>query len=331
MKKDLIHIDQCGFLTTIQDNGRTNFLQYGVTKGGAMDLYSMYIANLLIGNEILAPVLEITQSPHQFQFKEDALLAFAGGGLQPVANGKELSLYQPIFLEKETTIELKNQIPGFRLYMSVGGGFGAASFLKSYSTDLLVKEGGFSGRTLKKGDTLFQHNSLTAFQKKLIQILNSGSQIQFKLNTHYIQQQKIRVIKGIEWDYLTDEAKQQLFTSSFTVTPQSSRMGIRLKGSDVAANQSCDIISSPVTQGTVQLTSSGELIVLMADAQTVGGYPRVVQVISADLPALAQKKQGDHFQFEPVSLQEAEQAYLQQAHHLQKLHQTIQQLNHENY
>ncbi|MBS4063620.1 MAG: biotin-dependent carboxyltransferase [Chitinophagaceae bacterium] len=324
MKQELIHIEQCGFLSTIQDEGRKGYLQYGVAKGGAMDNYSMQLANLLTGNEFNAPVLEITQSPHQFQFVTDALVAFAGGGLQPVVNEKELPLFQCLLIPKGTMIELKKQIPGFRLYMAVAGGFEAELFLNSSSTNLLVQAGGFKGRPLKKGDTLHQQQPLTSFQKNLMKVLQSGTELQFNFNNNYIQQPTIRVIKGAEWNDLTHVSQQQLFQSPFSITPQSSRMGIRLKGAAITTNRPCDIISSPVTQGTVQLTSSGELIILMADAQTVGGYPRILQVAASDLRVLAQKKPGDAIQFQLVSLREAEEALIHQMKTLQMMKETIQ-------
>jgi antagonist of KipI len=170
--KELIHIEQCGFLSTIQDEGRKGYLQYGVAKGGTMDHYSMQLANLLTGNEFNAPVLEITQSPHQFQFPADALVAFAGGGLQPVVNEKELPLFQCLLIPKGTMIELKKQIPGFRLYMAVAGGIEAELFLNSSSTNLLVQAGGYKGRPLKKGDTLHQQQPITSFQKNLMKVLH---------------------------------------------------------------------------------------------------------------------------------------------------------------
>lgn len=311
VKKQIIQIEQCGFLTTIQDAGRTNYLQNGVSKGGAMDTYSMQLANLLAGNDLSAPVLELTQSPHQFKFLKDTLVAFAGGGLQPQINGTELAILQTHFIKAGTILELKLQIPGFRLYMAVAGGFASNAFLNSYATDLLVHEGGFEGRALKKGDTLSSQNNLTEFQNILYSVLQNGADIKFNLDKAYFQKNSIRVIKGVEWDYLTQEAKEKIANTSFSISPQSSRMGYRLTGEVITANRPCDIISSPVTQGTVQLTSSGELIVLMADAQTVGGYPRVLQVIAADLPILAQKKPGELIQFEMVSLQQAEDAFLQ--------------------
>jgi antagonist of KipI len=129
----------------------------------------------------------------------------------------------------------------------------------------------------------------------------------------------IRVLKGAEWNYLTDTSAINFTQQAFTVTQQSNRMGYRLKTETLQTNQSCDIISSPVTQGTVQLTSSGEMIILMADAQTVGGYPRIAQVCAADLSLLAQKKPGDAIQFQIVSLQEAEELYMKRAEELKRV------------
>lgn len=324
-EKQIIRIEQCGFFTTIQDAGRKGHLQYGVPQTGVMDDYSMKLANLLIGNEETTPVLEITQSPHLFRIMKDCLVAFTGGGLQPIADGNELHLFECLFMKEGTTIELKKQIPGFRLYMAVGGGFEAEGFLGSCSTDITISAGGFKGKALKKEDVLCQQHALNAAQKHLQTVLNNRVRLQLNIDTSFITAIKIRVVKGIEWHYLTDDAQQMIWNQPFSISPQSSRMGYRLKADDLRARQSCDIISSPVTTGTVQLTSSGELIVLMADAQTVGGYPRVLQVINADLRILAQKKPGDTIKFEEVSLKEAEEFLVQQTKHINDLQKTTQQ------
>lgn len=323
MTKPILYIEQCGFLTTIQDGGRSGHKQYGVSKSGAMDSFAMKAANLLAGNEINTPVLEITLSPHRFRVLANTLAAFCGGGLQPEMNGKEIPLFQAVSLEKDSVVELKKQTNGFRLYMAVGGGFTADSFLESRSTDLLIKAGGLQGRVLRKDDTIHQLSDLSSLQKDLFSIFQNQTTIELKVNADYVQQKIIRVLKGVEWDYLTDESKTTISSSVFTISPQSNRMGYRMKSDVLKTLQPCDIISSPVTEGTVQLTSSGEMIVLTADAQTVGGYPRILQVIEANLPALVQKKPGDVIQFEIVSLQEAEELLLEQHNQLQKLKQLI--------
>lgn len=317
MPTPILHIEQCGFLTSLQDTGRKGYLQYGVSKGGAMDEYAPKLANSLVGNTTSLAVLEITQSPHRFRVLKDTVVAFAGGGLQPQINDVSIPLQQPQFVSAGTVISCKQPLPGFRLYMAVAGGFAAEQFLGSCSTDLLLKAGGVNGRALKKEDELQQLNKLSPLQQSLLNVLKAGAAIELPVQPA-VHTTIIRVLQGPEWHFLADEAKTFFSNSSFTVTANSNRMGYRIKGAALAANQSCNIISSPVTQGTVQLTDSGELILLMADAQTVGGYPRIAQVCAVDLSILAQKKPTDTIQFQIVSLQEAEELYVQQQKELKK-------------
>lgn len=326
MVGQIIHIEQCGFLTTLQDAGRPGFLQYGVSKGGAMDLRSAFYANCLLGNNEHEAVLEITQSPHRFLFLQDAVVAFAGGGIQPQLKDQPIPLYQPVFIPTDALIEFKQQIPGFRLYMAVAGGFKSDEFLHSHSTNLLVKAGGHHGRPLKKEDLLQIKTPLNAIQKNLFAVLKSGAKFEFNIQLPVFTSNTIRAIHGVEWNYLNESSKEIIANAKFKVSDQSNRMGYRLKGALLETVQSCEIISSAVTQGTVQLTSSGEMIVLMADAQTVGGYPRIAQVCTADLPVLAQKKPGDEIQLQFISLQEAEELYLREIEQLKTVKQILQQL-----
>jgi KipI family sensor histidine kinase inhibitor len=324
--KPIIQVEQCGFLTTLQDTGRNGYLQYGVSKGGAMDSSAAQLANVLVGNDADETVLELTQSPHRFLFTADTVIAFAGGGLQPETEQQLLPLHKPLFIAAGTVVHCRQQSPGFRLYMAVAGGFAADEFLQSSSTDLLIKAGGFDGRSLKKADTLLQKNKHNKLQQQLLQVLKAGATIELFQSNESIMGTTIRVLKGAEWNYLTDASATNFTQQAFTVTQQSNRMGYRLKTETLQTNQSCDIISSPVTQGTVQLTSSGEMIILMADAQTVGGYPRIAQVCAADLSLLAQKKPGDAIQFQIVSLQEAEALYMKRAEDLKRVQDALASL-----
>ncbi len=326
MDNQIILIEQCGFLTTIQDSGPKGLLQYGVSRGGFMDTYSAQIANLLVGNHANEVLIEITQAPHRFRFLKNVVIAFAGGGLQPSLNEKAIPLHQPYFVAANSVIEIKQPIPGFRLYMAVAGGVAADLFLNSYSTNLVVKAGGFEGRPLRKGDVISSKNLLTDTQKKLLQVLKKSTEFIITHEKLKLTSKTIRVLKGAEWNYLTSEAQQKITTTTFTIGQQSNRMGYRLKGEGLQTNQPCEIISSAVTQGTVQLTPSGEMILLMADAQTVGGYPRIIQVCFVDLSLVAQKKPGDEIQFQIVSLKEAEELYVTQAVELDKLNQFIQSI-----
>lgn len=327
MGNKIIHIEQCGFLTTLQDSGRKGFLQYGVSSGGVMDAYSAQIANLLVGNKLNEVVIEITQAPHRFRFFKDAVIAFAGGGLQPSLNEKTIPLHQPYFVSKNSVIEMKQSIPGYRLYMAIAAGVEADIFLNSYSTNLLVNAGGYKGNALKKGDLVSSNNFVTNIQKKLFEVLKKGDELNTTYEKLNFTVKTIRILKGAEWNYLTTEAQQKIMTTIFTIGQQSNRMGYRLKSEGLQTNQPCEIISSAVTQGTVQLTPSGELIALMADAQTVGGYPRIIQVCSTDLSILAQKKPGDEIQFQLVNLQQAEEMYLQQINTVKNLELRMQSMS----
>jgi antagonist of KipI len=324
MNKPILHIEQCGFLTTLQDTGRTNYLQFGVSKGGTMDVYAAQLANTLMGNETTSAVLEITQSPHRFRFIQDTLVAFTGGGLQPQLQEILFPINQPLFIPAGTTVECKQQLPGFRLYMAVAGGFEAEQFLNSYSTDLLVKAGGYQGRPLRKDDVLKQHKELSVLQERLLKVLKAGATVEINHELPTISTNIIRVLPGVEWNYLDDSSTQLFSQVSFTIGQQSSRMAYRLNEKILKTNRNCEIISSPVTQGTVQLTPSGEMIILLADAQTVGGYPRIAQVCAVDLSLLAQKKPGDKIQFQIVSLQEAEQLYMKRVDDLKRMKEVLQ-------
>lgn len=325
-KKQIIHIEQCGFLTTLQNTGRTRYLQFGVSKSGAMDVYAAQLANTLIGNDPKEAVLEITQSPHRFRFLQDAVIVFTGSGLQPQTEHTIIQLNQPVFISKGSMIECKQPIHGFRLYMAVAGGFEADEFLDSSATDLLVKAGGYQGRPLQKSDELKLRINLSPLQKTLMTVLKAGAVVSLNITAPGYATSNIRIIKGAEWNYMDDASKAILSGGTFSISPQSSRMGYRLKKEAFKTEQACEIISSPVTQGTMQLTPSGELIILMADAQTVGGYPRVAQVCAADRSMLSQKKPDDQIHFQLIDLQLAEELYLKQAAQLSNIKQTLEQL-----
>ncbi len=326
MKQSLIHIEQCGFLTTLQDCGRFGSLQYGISKCGAMDQYSAKLANVLVGNNECETVMEITQSPHRFLFLKDTVAAFTGGGLQPQQNNQNIPLNQPIFIAEKSIVELKQQREGFRLYIAVAGGMKADEFLNSSSTDLLIKAGGFRGRPLKKNDVVELNRKLNHTQEQLLDVLRSNAELKLYDHSPAFKTKTIRVITSAEWNYLDEDMQQQFLSGKYIISSQSNRMGYRLNGDVLKTNKHCEIISSAVTEGTIQLTSSGEMIVLMADAQTVGGYPRITQVCAGDLSLLAQKKPGDEIQFQLISLMQAEELYLEELNKLQQIKSVIKQL-----
>ncbi|HET9055356.1 MAG TPA: biotin-dependent carboxyltransferase family protein [Chitinophagaceae bacterium] len=323
----MIKVIQSGIQTTIQDQGRTGYQSFGISVGGAMSTYSSRLANILVGNELTLPILEIVQSPHSFFFEEDALVSFCGGGLIPELNEKELPVYEPILIEAGSIIKLHKPQAGFRLYMSIAGGFKAELFLGSYSTHLISGSGGYSGRIIRKNDCLSVQTKPSFLSQNIQELIKRNLYFNLdKTRLPKIFSKTIRIIKGSEYNELSESSKQKLTSSIFTVSNDYNRMGYRLKGEPLSLSQPKEMISSATTKGTIQLLPDGQIIALMADYQTVGGYPKIAHIIEADHCICAQLKPGDEISFVMISLEEAEQLYLEQEERLVQVRETIQQI-----
>jgi len=314
----MIRLEQCGWFTTLQDHCRSGWQAYGVSLGGAMDLEAFTLANALVLNEMHTATLEITQAPHRFYTDEDLVVAFTGGGLQPHCNGKKLAMNMPHFIAAGNEIVLQAPTEGFRMYMSVMGGFEAHQIFGSCATDLALQAGGYNGRALRKGDLLRVNLYKSNEQKKLTSMLRANASIEPIHIGANITTDEIAVFPGPEFDSLSDVVKQQLETASFTIGNASNRMGYLLEDNLITAISKKEIISSPVTRGTIQCLPSGNCMLLMADAQTVGGYPRILQTATTSFSALTQKKPGDKIRFRIIdattacSLQKASLSKLQE-------------------
>ncbi|MBI3717290.1 MAG: biotin-dependent carboxyltransferase family protein [Sphingobacteriales bacterium] len=322
----MIKVLQPGIQTTIQDYGRYGYRSYGISVSGVLSTYSSRLANILVGNEMNAAVLEMVQSPHRFQFEEECLVSFCGGGLIPEINGTALPLFEPLLIEKETTLDIKKPTEGFRLYMAVAGGFKATSFLNSCSTHLLSATGGFEGRVIKKNDVLTTLQS-SAVSHHIAELLKKN--LFFNIDQSLspkIHSKEIRIIPGNEYELLDEESKKKFSTNSFQLTNDYNRMGYRLKSEALHLKEKKEMISTAVTKGTIQLLPDGQTIGLMSDCQTVGGYPRIAQIIEADHCRCAQLKPGDEISFQIISLPEAELLYLEQEQRLQQLQDKVRQI-----
>lgn len=323
----MIKVLQPGIHSTIQDQGRQGFRSYGISLGGVMSTFSSRLANILVGNEMEWPVLEIVQSPVKFLFEKEALVSFCGGGLIPECDGREMPLFEPVIVEAGEVVELKKPANGFRIYMSVAGGFKGKKFLNSFSTHLLTGLGGYYGRAIKKGDTLELLHPPTALSDNIIHLLRKN--LFFNIDQSLspkIFSRNIRIIKGPEYHWLDDASKEKLTALPFKLSNECNRMGYRLKSDLLALSEKKEMISSAVTKGTVQLLPDGQLIALMADSQSVGGYPRVAHIIEADHCICTQLKPGDEISFTLVSIEEAEQLYLAQEERLQEVQNKVRQI-----
>jgi antagonist of KipI len=301
MSKPLFQVIKPGLLTTFQDLGRTGYQEYGVVVAGAMDDYSLQIANLLVGNQRNEAALEVTMMGPTLKVIEDTVISICGGNLSPRVNGKPVPMWKSIAVKEGELIEFGQPLEGIRTYISVAGGFDLPVIMGSKSTFLKAKLGGLNGRALEKEDMLYgsEHTHTVA-----------GRSLHYDAIPVFEKEITARVILGPHQDAFTKEALDTFLSSAYEITPQSDRMGYRLNGPELKHKTSADIISEAIPLGGIQVPANGQPIILMADRQTTGGYTRIATVIAADMPKLAQAAPGSVVRFEEIGVDEAHELYL---------------------
>jgi antagonist of KipI len=319
-----------GLLDTIQDLGRTGYSALGINAGGVMDRYAAQVANMLVGNDTCEAVIEIHFPGAQVLFEQNTLISITGGDFGALINDEPLPLWHPVVVRKNAVLHFPRLQGGGRCYLAVHGGFCANKWLNSYSTHLKAGAGGFHGRKLEKGDELHFRESSIYFAG----LLKPGKELevlkwQVDTGSTYRHPHEIYIIKGNEWDQLTVQSQHDMQEDNFTVHPFSDRMGYQLKGLDLKREQNTELVSSAVSFGTIQLLPNGQLIVLMADHQTTGGYPRIAHVISAHLPKLSQLRPSDCIHFKITDIATAEHLLIAQQQELNILQRAcMERLNH---
>ncbi|HRH43442.1 MAG TPA: biotin-dependent carboxyltransferase family protein [Pyrinomonadaceae bacterium] len=295
-----IIIQSNSLLTTLQDLGRNGFCAFGINPNGAMDKTALRLINILLGNDENEAGLEIHFPAPKILFEKDAIIALGGADFGAKLDDKEIVNWQIIQVQKGQTLTFSRKNRGNRLYLSIKGGFEIKDWLNSKSTNLKAKYGGFEGRKLEKDDRI----------KFKIQSSKLRIQKFLKISPHfvsdYLHLNRIRIIAGPEFDLLTPLCSEILLKERFVISQNSDRMGYRLIGKELHLLHEKELVSSAVTFGTIQLLPNGQMIILMADHQTTGGYPRIGNVISVDLPILAQLGANDKVNFEIISLEDAE-------------------------
>ncbi|WP_078430026.1 biotin-dependent carboxyltransferase family protein [Alkalihalobacterium alkalinitrilicum] len=316
-----------GLLTTVQDLGRAGLQKYGVVFSGAMDSYALRVANLLVGNEEGDAALEVTLTGPELEIEEDVLIAVTGGDLSPTIQNEPIPLWKPVFVKKGSVLKFGPCQFGCRAYIAMGGGIDVDEVMGSRSTYLRAGIGGFQGRALKVNDSI-KLNPPSEQAQHLINQLSTEENLPFSSatwsvnNVTYFQDQNhisIRVIRGSHYDLFTSECRGAIYEEVFKVTPQSDRMGYRLSGPTLTLSQPLEMVSEAVALGTIQVPPDGNPIILLADRQTTGGYPRIGQVLSVDIPLIAQLKPGDAIKFKEVTLKQAEELYLNRERELNEL------------
>lgn len=281
----MLKVIKGGVYATIQDLGRFGYRDSGVSVAGSMDRYSAKLANLLLGNQENDAVLEVTLGGARFQFLKDTIICIAGADLNADLNEKLVTCNHPVKVSANGVLSFSKAKYGVRTYVAVKGGFlnkpvlGSRSFFKEITKKYI----------LKKDDEILYESYDT--NKKL-----AFSSI--KVNNEHFEATEIEVFKGPEYDLLNTTQKELLTTTEFTITSENSRMGYKLK--ETLANDLGSMLTSTVMVGTVQLTPSGTLIVLMRDCGVTGGYPRVLQLTDTAIDRLAQKYTNQQFRFKIV-------------------------------
>ncbi|GLV64648.1 KipI antagonist [Bacillus mycoides] len=312
-----VEILHAGMFTTVQDLGRSHYQQYGVPVGGAMDKNALRLINMLVGNEENEAGLEITIMGPKLLIKKTTLLAIGGADMEPLLNGERIPLWRPILAEEGSMLCLGKAKSGCRAYVTFAGGINIDRTMGSKSTYIRAALGGIEGRMLKKGD-YFQIGTGSEVTSRFIQNLQEEERIKTKWAIcndalpKYKKYPILRVITDFEYDQFTEESIKSFFSKEYKVSNYADRMGYRLDGDVLNRVEEIEILSSPVTFGTIQVPNGGQPIILMADRQTTGGYPRIGNVVSVDLPLLAQLKPGDYVTFEKITMEEAAQLYIKQ-------------------
>jgi biotin-dependent carboxylase-like uncharacterized protein len=278
----MIEVLSGGLYTSIQDLGRYGFRRNGVPLSGAMDSYSARLANRLVGNSKQEAVMEITHIGPVLHFKSKTEIAITGAGFTPTLNNFEVVLNKRTFVPENSILKFGLPDYGLRSYLSVSGGFNSEKKLGSYSQYYGITQ----KETIEKGDLLNLSPS------EGIPIKNTAS---VKVSRRHFSSDSIEVFAGPDYHLLPTKIQKEILETKMTVSSESNRMAYILKGWEGFSAQ--EIITAPVRPGTVQLTPSGQCLVLMRDAQTTGGYPRILQLSEKAINMLAQKQTGTQIAF----------------------------------
>ena len=295
-----ISILKPGVQTTVQDIGRYGYSHFGISSSGAADLFSFRLGNIIVGNTEELAGIEMTLLGADFQFNSDAVIAITGSPFNLSLDRQEIPYNQSIHVKKNQILSVGITKGGARSYLLVKGGIKTENYLNSKTTHVMSGMGGFMGRPLKKGDMLeIDENS----KINITDISNDLDEIDTSI---------IRINKGLQSSYFSDSTWAAFTSKMFTVSEVFSRMGIRLKGNPIHSSKGNEILTEGIPLGAIQVPGGGEPIISFVEHQTTGGYPKIANVISADLCKVGQLKPGDKFQFELISFEDAEILRLEQ-------------------
>src|SRR5690348_11911977 len=302
-----IQVQAPGLLTTVQDLGREGFGPIGVSPSGAADPISLRLGNRLVGNLEGTAGLEMTLLGGTFLFSQRAILALTGSDFGATLDDAPVAPGTSFQVSPGQTLRLGTTRSGARSYLCVQGGIAVPPFLRSASTHILNGLGGFDGRPLREGDLLQIGPATKFFRKRTI-----GARLSERLSSRKI----LRVTPGPQVDWFSESSLRLFYEATYRVAEQSNRMGIRLEGAFVSPHGGRQMITEGVSLGAVQVPPGGSPIILFVDQQTTGGYPKIANVISADLHRVGQLRPRDEIRFEQVTFEKARALLIEQENSL---------------
>lgn len=329
----MIEVIEGGLLTTVQDRGRFGYQKQGIIVSGAMDDFACRMANILVNNDDSSGVLEMTFVGPRLKFTVDTIIALTGGDLTPQIDGTAAPMWRPLLVRAGSVLSFGLPKKGARTYLAVYGGIQTPAVMGSRSTYLKAALGGLDGRKLQSGDRLplvNQAAGLELFKSAWRKINASMSKTGWSAAPKYLNNSSdfitIGVTAGPQYEQFSPSVREKFLSEIYTISDNADRMGYRLTGYAVKPVADLEMISDAVTLGTIQIPPDGQPIVLMADRQTAGGYPKLAVVCAGDLSLLAQNMPGGRVKFKLISRREAEEFYLARENYYHMLKQNIKNL-----
>jgi len=296
-------VESAGLQTTVQDLGRPGFGPEGVSASGAADPVALRLGNLLVENQPGVAGLELTLVGGSFVFPDGAVIALTGADLGATVNGRPLEMWASHTLEPGTKLMFGATRNFARGYLAIAGGIQVDPFLGSASTHVLSGLGGFEGRALRKGDRLRIGKASKKVRPRRITL---AALYAFK------PRKVLRVTEGPQADWFSEAAKQVFYRDVFRVSEESDRVGLRLEGTALDGSTARELITEGVSLGAVQVTPSGQPIILFVEQQTTGGYPKIANIIAADLHRVGQLRPRAEIRFQRTSLAVARSLWIEQ-------------------
>jgi len=300
----VIEVITPGILSSVQDQGRHGYRQIGVGSSGAMDSFALSVANLLVENEELAAGIEVTLGGCILKFNVATTIALTGCNVNASLDGRAIPAWSALSVNAGQTLTTEMSTQGLRCYIAIAGGLNVPLVMGSRSTDLKAGFGGFSGRALAAGDRL------KICATPLLHNLNEGFGLSRAMHYTFNNSKvvKVRMLPAAQWENYNTSNQQRFLNSQWQVTQQSNRLGYRLSGIKIVAQNNIELLSHGILPGCVQMPPSGQPVIQLNDANTCGGYPKLGVVIHADLSKLAQVRPGESIHFTLCSAEDARQA-----------------------